>query len=1327
MILKLQNGRRINYAGINENAVENFKYIDDQLIKAGYGYIPRLAILGNIQQESKGNPLAISSNGAWHGIIQWNKDRYRLQNRNAQDELQRQTALLLKELEKTGWSGATWEDQVKYAKAFKDSTDLRQAVDMFTRRFVRPANIEAEINKRLGHAQRGWMEEVEPKMLPENLIPIGRPMLLNNKVVDTSSEQRSLMKKQDNSTIVRKPLNEMTENDIKALIHNSFKYQRGGNLSKEQNKEINDGITWMENWLKERKNLLEENSIFTSTDNELQSQLRNLYQTEYKDVPDLSSNGLYESRTPEKESSISIKHWYPETVTHEQTHALEANPQVEAIKKLMEDGKYLAPEVKEFWRLMKEAPEELSEDAIEQYGKYGQDYWDDPNEIYARRNAALRIYGKDPNYKYTKKDLEKMIDILFDNNLDQYDDEFLLHLFNDVASNDKIKINPNFAKLGGLLKYQKGGTVASLWQQHTGLSWKDVDKYVSGLKHTAEDNEKLRSRILSGEFDKLKVTNSNKPVVTPRKPITVPQLKSEPNNNYYTVKAGDNLSVIAKRNNLTLQQLLKLNPQYRANPDKIKIGDQIVINSDEKAVAKRRNIKQLREQEASYKTNLDVILASRHDSNFGVVDKDKQTLTVYDKDKNILARVPVNTGASNLDYNTKTYTQGNSRNGRLLSHLGNESTPAGITEITSVSTYHGVPAFQRSRVGNDNKVNKVFDKTTNQWVDDNVSSSMHFENGVGIGNNRSNGCIRLSQSGAVTLGKYLGVGDRIYTLPQKEGSRFTLRDGNLSFTADNVYGKNKGEKGNSFSYNGRTYDKFDWDDYNVTNNRTYQPLSITANTSGNKTYDTNVNSFKSSLETNKENLQKQLNLSSSEYNSLAMLAMGIAQQESKFGTSKKYKAKQTSVPTPIPWINQLRVAYIGRAPLQKIVKILTNDKSANSEGIAQIKYGDDSDEIRNIYSNIGVTDDHTDVGNEAKAVIARLAHIYKNQYLGDKRLYDAAGMSMEEALAYLYNGGKRDLIATNVNDVRNATKLSTTSWINRLIGKKTEVPLLDYSNKILANSDKFGYYTEYKSGGVIKKKEDKLVYKSFYPTTSSEDNLKEFLEEKQPSYPVQPIYIKQIMPIETTEVVRDPEHQEEQPATEFTWSEKDLNVLNTDGSNQDKQRVASKYLQENLGLTKEQAAALVGIWQAESNFNLRAVNQAEKAGKNSAVKASQYGIGIGQWTHSRHDDFVNYINAHGGNYSLKNQLDFAIDEIKTKYPEFLSNLKNASNVREATGYAYVQYVGANERNIKDINDLEARITKVANRYMRKHVGLYGKATNGFEQRLKFANNSLNIF
>jgi LysM repeat protein len=50
----------------------------------------------------------------------------------------------------------------------------------------------------------------------------------------------------------------------------------------------------------------------------------------------------------------------------------------------------------------------------------------------------------------------------------------------------------------------------------------------------------------------------------------------------YKVKAGDSLSKIAKRNGITLDQLLKFNPQI-SNPDKIKVGD--VINLPDTSIA----------------------------------------------------------------------------------------------------------------------------------------------------------------------------------------------------------------------------------------------------------------------------------------------------------------------------------------------------------------------------------------------------------------------------------------------------------------------------------------------------------------------------------------------------------------------------------------------------------------------------------------------------------------------------------------------------------------------------------------------------------------------
>lgn len=190
-------------------------------------------------------------------------------------------------------------------------------------------------------------------------------------------------------------------------------------------------------------------------------------------------------------------------------------------------------------------------------------------------------------------------------------------------------------------------------------------------------------------------------------------------------------------------------------------------------------------------------------------------------------------------------------------------------------------------------------------------------------------------------------------------------------------------------------------------------------------------------------------------------------------------------------------------------------------------------------------------------------------------------------------------------------------------------------------------------------------------------------------------------------------------------TESDMNILLTDGSKEDKSRVASKYLQKQLGLTKEQAAALVGIWQAESGLNLNAENKYEKAGKSRYVKKEEFGIGIGQWTGNRHNNYVNYINNNGGKNNLKTQLDFAIDEIQNKYSDYLNNLKSSQTLKDATAYTYAQYVAANERNIKDLGDLYARVRKIEQRYANAHKQMYGKAGSGnFDRRLKHAEDSL---
>jgi len=56
-----------------------------------------------------------------------------------------------------------------------------------------------------------------------------------------------------------------------------------------------------------------------------------------------------------------------------------------------------------------------------------------------------------------------------------------------------------------------------------------------------------------------------------------PSVSAAPSAQVYVIKAGDTLSKVAKRFGLTLEELLAANKDTITNPDKIAIGDEIVI------------------------------------------------------------------------------------------------------------------------------------------------------------------------------------------------------------------------------------------------------------------------------------------------------------------------------------------------------------------------------------------------------------------------------------------------------------------------------------------------------------------------------------------------------------------------------------------------------------------------------------------------------------------------------------------------------------------------------------------------------------------------------
>lgn len=392
-------------------------------------------------------------------------------------------------------------------------------------------------------------------------------------------------------------------------------------------------------------------------------------------------------------------------------------------------------------------------------------------------------------------------------------------------------------------------------------------------------------------------------------------------------------------------------------------NDELRLEPDR--ITEEINIRNERQRESKLNLqNISAIQGYKHNNNYVIIDKKNRRLTIYDKNNNPLyITSDFSTGASGNDYNTITYTD---KNGNIRNMQGNNSTPAGILEISGKGMYHGYPSFTRARINKDG-------------TKEDVASSLHYGN-IGKERNASNGCVRIGGKTLCEIEPYLSVGTRIYTLPEKQGSRFSLKGGKLNFIADNPYGIDKGNK------------KF-WDDYNVTIDKSYSPLKLKWKKTGDEEYDNNRRAYALAIVNNKKALQQRFDLTSDEYNRLAELALGIAEQESKFGTSDRYKTKDL-----IPDWMMDTVKYISRG-----------NSGARSRGYTQIKTQSDNEELRKIYEDLGIDDDSINLADKsAIATIARLAYMYNNEVRG-KNFQTADGNNINPYHALMYKWlGKND-------------------------------------------------------------------------------------------------------------------------------------------------------------------------------------------------------------------------------------------------------------------------------------------------------------------------------
>lgn len=111
----------------------------------------------------------------------------------------------------------------------------------------------------------------------------------------------------------------------------------------------------------------------------------------------------------------------------------------------------------------------------------------------------------------------------------------------------------------------------------------------------------------------------------------------------------------------------------------------------------------------------------------------------------------------------------------------------------------------------------------------------------------------------------------------------------------------------------------------------------------------------------------------------------------------------------------------------------------------------------------------------------------------------------------------------------------------------------------------------------------------------------------------------------------------------------------------------------NKGLSKEQAAGLVGNFMRESSMNITALNPYSGA------------YGLGQWLGGRKKKL---FSMYGNNPTLQNQLDFTWHELNSSHGKGLRMLKQSKTVDEAAAntFGYYEFSSGPQAAVKAMND-----------------------------------------
>lgn len=250
--------------------------------------------------------------------------------------------------------------------------------------------------------------------------------------------------------------------------------------------------------------------------------------------------------------------------------------------------------------------------------------------------------------------------------------------------------------------------------------------------------------------------------------------------------------------------------------------------------------------------------------------------------------------------------------------------------------------------------------------------------GVSEENNRTtDGCVNfLPEDFDDCMSHIKGVGTKVYILPEDSNNYMCVKNGELHFAQK----KYTGDVATT-----------------VTKKGSGKKLSITVL---NDDIGKQGVAMATALADKKAELMKKLGVDNDTYNMLARVALGIAGQETDFGSA--WAGAKNGTPY---WMKE------GATWMINFGKWVKGNNSYNSRGMTQMKIKSYTDEnVRALMDEYGITEENLQNGDKcAIATMIVLAHMYKNELPALKGHMQKLNLSKDDALLYCWNNKKSEI------------------------------------------------------------------------------------------------------------------------------------------------------------------------------------------------------------------------------------------------------------------------------------------------------------------------------